>query len=194
MKSPPAKARLRDGLVRQAICLALGVGLLQVQARAEVVQSAPDGALIEHHFALRAAPADAWQTLVHPESWWPEDHTWSGHRGNLSLAPVAGGCYCESWDGGSVEHARVVMAMPGRLLRMRGALGPMQDMAVTGVLTVKLQANEHGTEAVVTYRLSGDASHKLDEFVPIVDTVIGQQFGAFAALADQGAARQADGS
>jgi uncharacterized protein YndB with AHSA1/START domain len=189
MNCPRANAPWRDGPVRRASCLALGVVLLAVQARAEVVQSAPDGALMEHHFSLRTAPMDAWQTLVHPERWWPEDHTWSGKRGNLSLAPVAGGCYCETWDGGSVEHARVVMAMPGRLLRMRGALGPLQDMAVSGVLTVRLEPNEHGTNVTVTYRLSGDASHQLDEFVPIVDRVIGQQFGAFAARSDEGASR-----
>jgi hypothetical protein len=35
----------------------------------------------------------------------------------------------------------------------------------------------------VTYRISGDASHKLDTFVPVVDKVIGLQFGAFAAYA-----------
>lgn len=185
MNSPGANGPWRDGLVRQATCLALGVVLLPLQARAEVMQSAPDSALIEHHFSLRAAPMDAWQTLVHPERWWPEDHTWSGKRGNLSLAPAAGGCYCESWDGGSVEHARVVTAMPGRLLRVRGALGPLQDMAVSGVLTVRLEPNGHGTDAIVTYRLSGDASHKLDAFMPVVDTVIGQQYGAFAAYANQ---------
>ncbi len=57
-------------------------------------------------------------------------------------------------------------------------------MAVTGVLTIQLTATDSGgTEATVTYRLSGDASHKLDTFVPVVDKVIGQQFGAFAAFA-----------
>jgi uncharacterized protein YndB with AHSA1/START domain len=165
--------------------LALCIALLPPPVYAEVVQSAPDSALIEHQFQVHATPAEAWQTLVHPERWWPEDHTWSGNRGNLSLAPIAGGCYCESWDRGSVEHARVVMAVPGRLLRMRGSLGPLQDMAVTGVLTASLQANEQGTEVTVTYRLSGDASHKLDAFMPVVDTVIGQQYGAFAAYANQ---------
>ena len=165
--------------------LALCIALLPPPAYAEVVQSAPDGALIEHHFQVRATPAEAWQSLIHPERWWPEDHTWSGSRGNLGLQPVAGGCYCETWSGGSVEHARVIMAVPGRLLRMRGALGPLQDMAVSGVLTARLEPNGHGTDAIVTYRLSGDASHKLDEFVPIVDAVIGQQFGAFAAYASQ---------
>jgi len=73
------------------------------------------------------------------------------------------------------------MAADSQMLRLRGSLGPLQDMAVTGVLTVKLVAIEAGgTEAVVTYRLSGDASHVLDTFVPVVDQVIGLQFGGFA--------------
>jgi hypothetical protein len=33
---------------------------------------------------------------------------------------------------------------------------------------------------VVTYRLSGDSSHKLDTFIAAVDQVIGLQFGNFA--------------
>jgi hypothetical protein len=37
----------------------------------------------------------------------------------------------------------------------------------------------------VTYRISGDASHKLDAFAPVVDGVIRQQFAGFAALASK---------
>jgi hypothetical protein len=36
---------------------------------------------------------------------------------------------------------------------------------------------------VVTHRVSGDPSHKLDQIAPIVDKVNGQQFGALAAEA-----------
>jgi uncharacterized protein YndB with AHSA1/START domain len=169
------------------VILWLVAALLPGALRAEVIQSAADGGLIEHHFLVAAAPADAWRALVQPGRWWPEDHSWSGNRSHLSLEPVAGGCFCEQWDAGSVEHARVVMALPGRLLRMRGSLGPLQDMAVTGVLTVSLQPKERGTEATVSYRISGDDSHKLDAILPVVDKVIGQQFGAFAAFASQGA-------
>jgi uncharacterized protein YndB with AHSA1/START domain len=154
--------------------------LLPSIAMSEVKQSAPDGAVIEHRFQIAASPDAAWQMLVHPERYWPADHTWSGDPGNLSLVPEAGGCFCERWSGGSAEHARVVMARPGQLLRLRGALGPLQEMAVTGVLTVTLAAKDAGTEAVVVYRLSGDASHKLDSFIAIVDQVVGLQFGNFA--------------
>jgi uncharacterized protein YndB with AHSA1/START domain len=158
--------------------------LLPLTAPAAVTQSSPDGAVIEHHFTVAASPQAAWNALVHPELWWPSDHTWSGDRARLRLEAQAGGCFCENWGEASAEHGRIVMAQPGSLLRMRGALGPLQDMAVTGVLTVHLKPDDAGgTEATVTYRISGDASHKLDTFVPVVDQVIGLQFGAFAAYA-----------
>ena len=158
----------------------VALALLPVLAVAEVKQGAPDGAIIEHRFQIAAAPSQAWQTLVHPERWWPADHTWSGVPANLSLAPDAGGCFCERWNDNSAEHARVVMARPAELLRLRGSLGPLQEMAVTGVLTITLAAKDGGTEAVVTYRLSGDPTHKLDGFIAVVDQVIGLQFANFA--------------
>ena len=159
--------------------------LLPGLAGAEIKQASPDGVIFEHRFELSAAPADAWAVLVRPERYWPNDHTWSGNAANMSLQPEAGGCFCEQWDGGSAEHGRVVMAMPGKLLRFRGSLGPFQEMAVTGIMTVTLTATATGTTAVVTYRISGDASHKLDAFASVVDGVVRQQFAGFAALASQ---------
>ena len=159
--------------------------LLPGLAGAEIKQASPDGVIFEHRFELSAASADAWAVLVHPERYWPNDHTWSGNAANMSLKPEAGGCFCEHWDGGSAEHGRVVMAMPGKLLRFRGSLGPFQEMAVTGIMTVTLTATATGTTAVVTYRISGDASHKLDAFASVVDGVVRQQFAGFAALASQ---------
>ncbi len=166
-------------LAASVLCLACPGAL------AEVVQSSADGALIEHHYQIAASPKDAWSALVHPERWWPADHTWSGDPTYLRLNAQAGGCFCENWGENSAEHGRVVMALPGQMLRIRGSLGPLQEMAVTGVLTVKLAAKDAGSEATVTYRLSGDASHKLDAFIPVVDKVLGQQFGSFARYASQ---------
>ena len=163
----------------------LAAALLPAIAGAEVKQAAADGVIFEHRFELGAAPADAWAVLVHPERYWPNDHTWSGNAANMRLAAEAGGCFCEQWDGGSAEHGRVVMAVPGKLLRFRGSLGPFQEMAVTGIMTITLTPRDSGTTAVVTYRISGDDSHKLDAFASVVDGVIHQQFAGFAALASQ---------
>jgi uncharacterized protein YndB with AHSA1/START domain len=167
-----------------AVAVAIGL-LLPLAAAAEVKLASPDGLVIEHRFAIAASPRDAWDVLVHPERYWPDAHTWSGDATHLSLVPDAGGCFCERWTDAGAEHGRVVMAIPGRLLRFRGSLGPFQEMAVTGVLTVTLEPREAGTEAVVTYRLSGDASHRLGDMAAVVDPVIRQQFAGFAALASQ---------
>lgn len=163
--------------------LAAALALVPTLGTAEILRSAPDAMVIEHRFSMPVTPERAWEVLVHPEQYWPDDHTWSGLASNMSLTPEAGGCFCERWPGGSAEHGRIIMAQPGRLLRFRGSLGPFQEMAVSGVLTVKLSAVEDGTEAVVTYRLSGDASHALDTSATVVDRVIGEQFGGFAKLA-----------
>jgi hypothetical protein len=53
-------------------------------------------------------------------------------------------------------------------------------MAVSGVLTITLAEQDGVTTADVSYRVSGDSAHKLDGLAPIVDQVLGQQFGAFA--------------
>lgn len=171
---------LREMFFAVAACLLLPLG-----AAAEVKQASPDGFVLEHRFAITASPTVAWEVLVHPERYWPDGHTWSGRAANMTLSPEAGGCFCERWAQGSAEHGRVIMAMPGKLLRFRGSLGPFQDMAVTGIMTVALTPGEAGTEAVVTYRVNGTASQRLGEMAAAVDSVVRQQFAGFAALASR---------
>jgi uncharacterized protein YndB with AHSA1/START domain len=149
-------------------------------AAAEVKSAAPDSFLIEQRFSIAAPSSRVWEALMHPEDWWPSNHTWSGDRRNMRLSEQAGACFCERWGGGSVEHGRVVMAIPGSLLRLSAALGPLQEMGVSGVITVTLDEKEGKTDVVVTHRVSGDASHKLDALAPIVDQVNAQQFGGLA--------------
>lgn len=169
------------------LLLLAGLCALPAFAGAEVKSATPESMLIEHRFTIAAPAAKVWEDLLHPERWWPSDHSWSGSRENLSLAPEIGGCFCERWDGNAVEHGRVVMLMPGKLLRLDAALGPLQEMAVSGVITVALEEKDGTTTMTVTHRVSGDASHKLDAFAPVVDQVNGQQFGNLAKHAAGGA-------
>ena len=161
--------------------LILGLALSSTSAAA--VSETRDGYFkTESVVLVNLPPAAAWRGLIRIPAWWDPEHTWSGTAKNLSLEPRGGGCFCEKLaDGGSVQHARVVFAQPGKLLRMDGALGPLQEMAVSGVITVSLEEKDGTTTAVVTHRVSGDPSHKLDALAPIVDQVNGLQFGAFAA-------------
>jgi uncharacterized protein YndB with AHSA1/START domain len=166
----------------QVVALAL-LSAVPLAAGAEVKSAAPDSMLIEHRYTIAAPAAKVWESLQHPERWWPSDHTWSGKRENLSLVADTGGCFCERWDGNSVEHGRVVMVLKEKMLRLDATLGPLQEMAVTGVITIALEAKDGATNLVVTHRVSGDPLHKLDALAPIVDQVNGQQFGGLAAEA-----------
>jgi uncharacterized protein YndB with AHSA1/START domain len=167
--------------MKSPIVAGLLAAALPLAAPAEVKSAAAGGFLIEHRFTIAAQAAKVWESLLHPERWWPPDHSWSGKRENFSLAAEAGGCFCERWDGNSVEHGRVVAVFPGKMLRLEAALGPLQEMAITGVITIALEEKDGTTTAIVTHRVSGDASHKLDALAPIVDQVNGQQFGGMAA-------------
>jgi hypothetical protein len=111
-------------------------------------------------------------------------HTWSGAAGNLKLDPKAGGCFCEKLpDGGSVQHARVIFAQPGKLLRLEGGLGPMQDMAVTGILSFKLEPDGKGTRIRMTYRVAGMLTLPSAQLAPGVDQVMGTQLDRLRAFA-----------
>lgn len=157
------------------------LAVLAPTAGAEVKFAAADAFLIEQRYTIAAPAAKVWESLQHPERWWPADHTWSGKRENLSLAAEAGSCFCERWDGGNVEHGRVIMVLNGKLLRLSAALGPLQEMAVSGVITIVLEEKDGATNVIVTHRVSGDPSHKLDALAPIVDQVNRIQFGGLAA-------------
>lgn len=165
-------------------CLAIAVALFTaaLPAAAAVKQSAPDGFFVEHRLHIAATPAQAWATLAQPARWWPREHTWSGDPANLSLSLTLGGCFCERWPDGGAEHGHVILLRRNELVRLSAALGPLQDMAVTGVLSIAIAPKDDGSEAVVTYRVSGTPAHALDKLATVVDQVIGLQFGGWAAL------------
>ncbi|HEX7915316.1 MAG TPA: hypothetical protein VF497_06160, partial [Rudaea sp.] len=90
---------------------------------------APSAGHVEFHYAFKtsAAPDRAYAAITGVARWWDSNHTYSGNASNLSLDARAGGCWCEQLaDGGSVQHMTVLTAMPGRMLRLSGGLGPLQ--------------------------------------------------------------------
>lgn len=166
----------------------IGLGLVVLlaatgSATAAVKQVAADGFIVEHRLSVVATPAQAWAALGQPGRWWPKEHTWSGDPANLSLPLQLGACFCERWKDGGAEHGRVVMIRRNELLRLNAALGPMQDMAVSGVLSIALAAKDEGSEAIVTYRVSGTPAHSFDKMATVVDQVVGLQFGGWASYA-----------
>jgi hypothetical protein len=64
-----------------------------------------------------------------------------------------------------------------KLLRLTGALGPLQEQALTGTLTWALEPAGEGTKLTATYRVAGHAEFEggLPALAPLVDRVLGEQ-------------------
>jgi hypothetical protein len=157
---------------------------LAVPVHAEVKETREGGFVIEATALAEASPAVVYRQLIRVQDWWDPKHTWSGSARNLKLEPKAGGCFCEKLaDGGSVQHARVIFAQPQKMLRLDGALGPLQDMAVTGVLSFALAPDGPGTRIRMTYRVAGVLSMDSAKLAPLVDQVMGIQLARLRSLA-----------
>ena len=162
----------------RASCILALVALATASAAsAEVRQSSTAGFEIVHVATLAAPPADSYALIVDVARWWDPQHSYSGKAGALSIAGKAGGCFCETLDGGgSVEHGRVVYAAPGQALRLNAALGPLQAEGAAGALTFALKpAASGGTEVTMTYVVGGFVRGGGDKIAPVVDQVLGIQ-------------------
>ena len=159
--------------------------LISASPACAAVQAASSSQIaLAYEVELAGAPAEAWQNLTQISTWWSSDHTYSGQAKNLSLDVRPGGCWCETWATGGVEHARVIMAMPGKALRIEGGFGPLQGMAVRATMTFSLKpATQAGkTKLQVTYLVNGSPESKLDGLAAPIDGVLATQFGRLAAL------------
>ena len=157
------------------IACALAIAAFAPFAHAEVKESSADAFFLSYSGAVAAPTAKTYADIVQISRWWDSEHTYSGKASNLSIKPEAGGCFCERWKDGSVEHGVVLMAMPGKVLRLRTALGPLQERALTGILTFWIRNEDSATTLTVEYRVNGANASGLDELAPSVDEVLGTQ-------------------
>ncbi|MEO8485906.1 MAG: ATPase [Betaproteobacteria bacterium] len=144
-------------------------------AHAEVKNAAPDAFQLLFTERVAAAPSAVYAALGQVDRWWSGEHTYSGDAANLSIAMQPGGCFCERWPNGAVEHGRVVMLMRDQVVRLDAALGPLQNKAVSGVLTFVLKPEEGATSVTVGYRVNGTVASALDKDAVAVDGVLGTQ-------------------
>ena len=151
--------------------------LLPGLAHAEVIDRSSGGFTVKTVVTINASPDRAFLALVEEiGQWWEASHTWSGSARNLSITAKPGGCFCETLaNSGGVAHAIVNHVRPGELLRMSGALGPLQEHAVTGTLTWQFARAAQGTTATVTYSAAGHFPGGLEKIAGAVDQVIGGQ-------------------
>lgn len=172
--------------------LGMAAACSMTAANAEVTNTAANGFTVQHQTVISGDNEAVWKAMIAPSRYWNPDHSWSGNAENFYLVPQAGGCFCElirttSDDNiksseGSVQHMRVVYARNGKMLRLSGALGPLQSEAVTGTLTMVLQPQGDSTAVRFTYKVGGYMEFPVDQIAPAVDGVIGEQLTRLAAL------------
>lgn len=181
-------------LIATALALTASAALSS-EAGAEVVDARPNGFEVKRTAVFNAPVDKVYVALSQPSLWWNKDHTWSGSAANLSLAPMAGGCFCEKLPkGGSVMHMTVVFAQPGQALRLSGALGPLQTTGATGNLGWTLLEKDGQTTLTQTYDVGGYAKDGLDRLAPAVDKVLDEQFDRLKAYVETGRAEAAPAS
>ncbi len=156
------------------------------RAAAEVLNVAANGFEVRETAHTTASPDQVYAALLQPARWWSSDHTFSRSAANLVLEARAGGCWCETLpNGGSVEHLTVVYVAPGKALRLRGALGPLQGLAVDGAMTWSIQSVAGGTDISMTYAVGGYVKDGFDDLSKGVDHVLGEQLARLKKLADE---------
>lgn len=181
-------------MAKQAIRAILGIAMLCSigTAHAEVTNTAENGFTVQHQMEIAGDAEAVWKAIIAPSRYWSSDHSWTGNAENLYLIPQAGGCFCElirktsddnirSSDG-SVQHMRVIFAHNNKVLRLSGALGPLQSEAVSGTLTMLLKPQGDNTVVRFTYKVGGYMEFPVDQIAPGVDSVIGEQLTRLSAL------------
>lgn len=175
--------RTLSGVVAAA---AAAVLLLAPGAGAEVVDAGATAFTVRTTVTIARNTAAVYDAFTqHIGEWWDASHTYSGVASNLSLAARAGGCFCEQLETGGVEHMAVVYAERGKMLRLRGGLGPLQALTVTGVWTLTLQEQNGKTMLESTYAVGGYTKDGLTALAPLVDRVMTEQLTRFQRFAER---------
>jgi len=158
-------------------------------ARAEVATVAANGFVVRESVPIAASPQAVYEALLQPARWWSPAHTFSQDARNLTLEARAGGCFCERLShGGSVQHLMVVMVQPGKLLVLRGALGPFQSQGVEGALNWSVTGTGPQSELTLTYTLGGFVSLPggFEAWAPKVDAMLSEQVHRLQSLLQTG--------
>jgi uncharacterized protein YndB with AHSA1/START domain len=170
------------------VTLAILFVILVAPLRGELIESTATGFLVRNTAAINAPPAKVYAALTDGVGdWWDPAHTFSHDARNLSVDAKPGGCFCERLpDGGGVEHMRVVYASPGKLLRLTGAIGPLQEAALAGTMTWNLLSAGGVTTVELTYAVGGFRAGGFRDLPTVVDGVLRGQLARLKARVETG--------
>src|SRR5262252_216399 len=170
------------------VALPILCAILVAPVRGEVIESTPSGFSVRNTAANNAPPATVYAALTGKiGGWWDPAHTFSHDARNLSIDAKPGGCFCERLpDGGGVQHMSVVYASPGTLLRLTGAIGPLQEAALAATMTWNLSRAGDGTTVELTYTVGGFRVGGFRDLPTVVDGVLRGQLGRLKAFVETG--------
>ena len=169
------------------LLLAAFLALAAAPALATLSNVTPSGFLVTIKTTLRTSPKTTFTALQQVGNWWNGEHTYSGRAGAMTLEMRAGGCFCERWDGNSVEHGRVIYVAREKAVRIEAALGPLQEMAVTGIMHFALEAAGDDTALTFTYRVRGSPDAALDKAAGAVARGMSEQLTRLVRYVETGA-------
>jgi uncharacterized protein YndB with AHSA1/START domain len=175
-------------IMRQRSLGTLILVMLSGTAAQSAPQVAPNGFLVKFEVSVNAPATKVYNALVGQiGSWWDSEHTYSGDAKNLSIDARPGGCFCEKLpNGGGIEHARVIYVAPREILRLSGALGPLQASGVAGTLTWKLTSSTDDTRVQLSYSVGGFIDGGFEKVAPLVESVLRQQLDRLKQFAETG--------
>ncbi len=161
--------------------------IVAAPVQAEVKAADANGLIVRQLVHIAATPERVYAALLTPGRWWDSAHSWSGDAANITLDPVAGGCFCEAIPAarGAAEHGRVVNIVPNRLIRLRAELGPFQAMGVAGALSWELAPADGGTMFSQTYVVGGFMPGGFQPMAAAVDGVMGGQASRLKAFVER---------
>jgi len=169
--------------------VAIAFAVIQFRyAEAKVTDTAPGGFTIKHSFEVNKPPAEAYSIFTAKlGAWWDSEHTYSRKSENMSIDLRPNGCFCEKLGPqGNIVHMTVLYADPGKILRMTGGLGPLQQFATTGVMTMEFKAQGQGTAVTFTYTVGGYVPGGIEKLAPIVDQVMVGQLARYERFTNTG--------
>jgi uncharacterized protein YndB with AHSA1/START domain len=123
---------------------------------------------IQQEVVIAAKPEAVYDAATGDISgWW--DHHMSEHPKKLYIEAKPGGCFCEIFDdaGNGVQHAVVIYADRGKMLRFTGPLG-FSGSAIDNVITYEFLPDPAGTKLRLTINVTGQVDQPTAQAVDAV--------------------------
>lgn len=114
--------------------------------------------MIQYHCSVTQSPGQAFEHFTQDiGKWWNGNHTYTLDAANMHFRTEPGGGLYEKLEGnGWVQHLTMVYYAPGKEIRLAGGLGPLQQMAVSGIMTISFKSGEKGTLVSLIYKVEGE--------------------------------------